>query len=1087
MYKMSSRYHLRPENAMAKADEFIKVDKPTRALDTLYEVIKSKKRNHSFSEKELEKLMYKYLELCIELRKSYIAKEGLYQYRNMCQSTNVALLASVIQYYLSSTEKRTEAARQESKDLVADLEGELDNLNTPETILLRAVSGEDAQDRSDRKVLAPWVRFLWESYLQCLDLLRTNSRVERLYHDIAQQAFRFCLKYQRRTEFRMLCEKIRTHLDMAFKQTLSPMSIDLNSLETQQLSLDTRLVQLDSAIQLELWQEAYKAVEDIYGLMIISKKSFQPKTMSNYYQKVALVFWKSGYHLFHAAAIFKHFQLNREMKKNVSTEELGKMASRVLLAVLAVPVSSHQPEFEKFIEMEYSPQEKMVQLATLLGLQQPPTRASLIKDIYRFGIVQAALPETQNLYHHLEVDFNPLKLCFRVQSFVEYVEQSEELSFLEQYIPPLKDITLVRLLKQISQTYNSICFNRLLEFAPFTDAFGLERIIVECSRFHDLQVRIDHRSRTLHFGNDLTESCDEDNLMGGPHLQDMPSEQIRTQLMVMMKVLVKSVQTIHPQKVKLENNVLRNKIIESYHQSKQRDHERVLQRQKAIEDRKELLEKKAYDLAVEEEYKKEEQLREQQILEEKRLQAEREEREERKKEEEIRQIQQRHIKEKVNQIAQTDIGKKVLEKMDEKEIAELDADQIMARQVVELEREKKDLIMRLKSQDKKIDHFERAKRQEEIPLLEQQFQKDLENDKIFWVKKEDDRIAQTKEERKIALATQSRLFRIKEDKDKYLENILKERKSVFETKLAEFNKLVKTERAKRLAERKEMRKIERREKWIKDMKEVKQKIRDEKIKMEREEEQRLERERIIQEEEAWLKKNTELDVIEAKQRQREKEIEEKMQFEEIKYRDTKEEPSSWRRAPQESRRENIVSSKDTSRNSETSGSWRDDRGTRRVDGRETKQDDLRRDNRRDGDNDLRKGDRRDDFRRGDRGDDFRRGDRRDDFKRDEFRRGDRRDDFRRDDRRDDIRRGDRDMRRDDRFNSKDGRNDNMNWRSRYDCGIAGMSDSKDTKQRNNDTGNWRRDNNDKRSTNNKKLNENPDNDNAEDGWTTVRH
>ena len=56
--------------------------------------------------------------------------------------------------------------------------------------------GEDAQDRSDRKILMPWVKFLWESYCQCLELLRTNVRVERLYHDIAQQAFRFCLKYQ---------------------------------------------------------------------------------------------------------------------------------------------------------------------------------------------------------------------------------------------------------------------------------------------------------------------------------------------------------------------------------------------------------------------------------------------------------------------------------------------------------------------------------------------------------------------------------------------------------------------------------------------------------------------------------------------------------------------------------------------------------------------------------------------------------------------------------------------------------------------------------------------------------------------------
>ena len=73
---------------------------------------------------------------------------------------------------------------------------DLDQMESPEMVLLSAVSGEDAQDRSDRKILMPWVKFLWESYCQCLELLRTNVRVERLYHDIAQQAFRFCLKYQ---------------------------------------------------------------------------------------------------------------------------------------------------------------------------------------------------------------------------------------------------------------------------------------------------------------------------------------------------------------------------------------------------------------------------------------------------------------------------------------------------------------------------------------------------------------------------------------------------------------------------------------------------------------------------------------------------------------------------------------------------------------------------------------------------------------------------------------------------------------------------------------------------------------------------
>ena len=49
---------------------------------------------------------------------------------------------------------------------------DLDILATPEMIMLSAVSGEGAQERSDRTILMPWVKFLWESYCQCLELLR---------------------------------------------------------------------------------------------------------------------------------------------------------------------------------------------------------------------------------------------------------------------------------------------------------------------------------------------------------------------------------------------------------------------------------------------------------------------------------------------------------------------------------------------------------------------------------------------------------------------------------------------------------------------------------------------------------------------------------------------------------------------------------------------------------------------------------------------------------------------------------------------------------------------------------------------------
>ena len=68
------------------------------------------------------------------------------------------------------------------------------------------------------------------------------------------QAFSFCLKYNRKTEFRKLCDKLRKHLEDISKLPAQTANVSIHKPETQQLNLDTRLVQLDSAIQMELWQ-----------------------------------------------------------------------------------------------------------------------------------------------------------------------------------------------------------------------------------------------------------------------------------------------------------------------------------------------------------------------------------------------------------------------------------------------------------------------------------------------------------------------------------------------------------------------------------------------------------------------------------------------------------------------------------------------------------------------------------------------------------------------------------------------------------------------------------------------------------------
>lgn len=889
---MMSRQYQRPENALKRASEFIDVGKPNRALEVLYEVIKRGKMRNTYSEKLLEPIMFKYLELCVDLKKSHLAKEGLYQYRNIFQSVNVSSLETVVRHYLSLADERTEAARKESHQAVVDVD-DLDNLATPEEILLSAVSGEDAQDRSDRTILTPWVKFLWESYRQCLELLRTNSRVERLYHDIAKQAFKFCEKYTRKTEFRKLCDNLRTHLSHIQKQQGSATAVNLNNPETQQMNLETRLEQLTYAIKMELWQEAYKAIEDISDLMTKSKKMPKPHVMASYYQKLSLVFWKAGNMLFHAAALFKLFQLLRDQKKNITAEEVGKRASIVLIATLAIPLPSAHPEFDRFIETEKSALEKIDKLATLLSLPKPPTRVSLIRDLIRFNVVTAVPIELQNLYKLMEVEFDPLHLCTRMQSNIEWIQEHPELG-LTQYVPALQEMTITRLVKQVAQLYQSITFKRLLELSVFVGGFHLERILVDLVRHNDMQIRVDHRSECIHFGADLSESQRED-LPEGPMLQSLPSEMIRCQLVQMGSALQSCLDLIVPDNKKKEMEPMRAQTIQFYQQTKQREHLKILQRQHIIEERKEMLENQNLEREESIRRAQEQQLKKQKEEEQQRLEREASVREKARQEEQLKQIQTKQIKDRLMQISQTSYGQKMMEKFDEEELLNLGAEEILQRQVEELEKERKELQQRLKAQEKKVDFFERAKRLVEIPLLKKMLEDEKERDKDFWQSQEEERVKKLVEEHQVSLEHSRRLKRMQSDRIEFLNQLKSSRRSEIEKKLNDFNARLEVERKKRLAERKEQRRRERRDTYYRKKAEEEQQRRDEELKKAREEQERLEREQREREEQEYFERKAQLDRQAELQRERERAIEEKQRMDAGRRIGVEE--TGWRRGP----------------------------------------------------------------------------------------------------------------------------------------------------------------------------------------------
>lgn len=801
--------------------EFIEVNNKHRALEILCDVLHSKK--HRTWQKKHEEIMIKYLELCVELKQSYVAKEGIYQYKIICQQSYISSFEDVIRKYIEMAEQKTNDAKEESQTNISEID-DLENAQTPEDILMGAVSNEGNQDRKDRVVLIPWVKFLWESYRQCLDLLRHNNKTERLYHDIAHMAFKFCIKYNRKSEFRKLCDHLHLHLDHLKRQQFqTPQqqqnAINLNSPESQAMQLETRLIQLDYAIQLELWQEAYKATDDIkkFNLMNLTKKGFgKPNLIASYYQKLALVFWKANSNLFHAAALFRLFQLSKDLRKNITSEDIQKMASRLVLATLSIPIPAIRPEIDKLVDTEENIIEQHHRnLSLLLGItSMPPTRASLIKDLKRMGVLQFSSQPIQDLYQLLEIEFNPLGICGRVQQIIDYIEQATadgetatESMDLRQYIGALKEVTIVRLIREVSQVYRTIEFNRLLELCPFADSLYMEKLVVESARRHDLQVLIDHRRGCYIFGTELRVST-SDEFIEGPHLQTMPNEQMRRQLVSMYSSLQKALNLIEPDLIRQQREEYKRNVMKAYFVTAKDEHLRVLDRQNIVEKRKEMIDQLGKNREMEEKKRLEEEEAKRREAEAIRMMEENKERERLKREKDELELRKQMTIDQLKKMkdALPDLD---LDDMDDEELAKLRPQDLHMKRVEQLEKERREQLNKQKKLERKIDHFERAKRVEEIPLLQKQYEELRVVDRQIWDQCEQIRIETIKEERLLALKERDRFQRVQHDKEEFTHRVIDTRQSEFQEKKAEFEKIVESEREKRLAARREER-IEKR-------------------------------------------------------------------------------------------------------------------------------------------------------------------------------------------------------------------------------------------------------------------------------------
>ncbi|KAF9440497.1 hypothetical protein P691DRAFT_767682 [Macrolepiota fuliginosa MF-IS2] len=868
----------KPETVLRQAEGLVSVGQSHAALQSLTEMFASK-RFRSTPLASLEPIMHRFIELCVEMRKGRTAKEGLMQYKNIAQNSSVQSIEAVITRFIQLADAKVKEAQQQAA-VAVDVD-DLEASETPESILLGAVSGDQSKDRTDRALVTPWLKFLWESYRTSLETLKNNARLEVIYQQIAQQAFKFCLKYNRKVEFRRLCETLRLHLSNVAKYSHQQHSINLSDPDTLQHHLDTRFAQLNTSVELELWQEAFRSVEDVHNLLTMAKKAPRPAMMANYYEKLTKIFLMSGNALYHAAAWGRYYAIVTNIGGKTE-EEMSRLAGQVLVSALAVPVGLQTEEPGEL-------KGKNARLTALLGLTRMPTRAGLLKDALSRDVLKPSPAPIKSLYQILEVTFDPLSLCSSIAPLLQTL--STDASYAP-YLPLLQRALLSRLLNQLSQVYSTVKIDTLFELVQplkfksegedqeksVFNAEEIEAYIMGCARRGELNIRVDHKAGSIAFVDDAYALGDKTPVASSSKVREttiQPSlaETVHTRLRNIATSLHNTVQILDGQSDTLteeEQNAKFKELVAAVEAER-----KALQIKRAlVARRRELLS----ELSVRKE--KEESSRRAEI-------SRREKEEEAKKQrEDARKRDVERAKKEIESIrideakkyAQTLVDKGILKANDVDKLDNYDTEGLIGMQVAQLEKEKKEMNERLRIIAKRIDHIERAYRKDERPLLGQDYDEQQQYDRETFEMVQHERKESSKRVHQEDLEAKGRLKRMLPDFDTWKQVLAERKGDAYQRKLDAAVKKIEQEKVKRKAAvlkawEEENARIEKEEAEAREREEEERREEEARF-AEEERKQREEEERLAAEEAARKKKEEEVAAVRA---EREKERQEALE------------------------------------------------------------------------------------------------------------------------------------------------------------------------------------------------------------------
>lgn len=748
--------------------EYISLGKEKNAFILLHEFITTGKKRGQWAI-VYEKIMNLYINLAIKLQNFILIRDGLNQYRYMAQLANINSLENILLFYRDKMEALfQEKLSKYNEGKLIEME-DIDNEDSPENLFLMSI---DLKGKCEREEIRSHMKNLWDAYKTIIEIVRTNNKLEDLLMTTSEKIFAFCEKFRRTVEFKRFSESMRFYVGKLYKNlTMYPdylkglYAVDITDSEINERYLNIFYLQTKAALNLKLWQEAFKICEDMNFLIKIRRGFLKPKFLSDYFENLAKVFWNSEYYLYHANAFFLHYTLYKRYSK-ANSSDISNKTNLLVLSVLSIPPFTIENEQKE---------ENRAKIANLLSSSGTlPKRNELINILKSTNLLELVSPEIISLFKLLEEEFDLLTFSSKAERLFSLLNENPNYSI---YVHALKVNLVYKTLLSLKEVYKTITLAKLHKILHIIETPVIENIILMAHLQDYINVKINHELNVLVFGPNEKKS--------GFFLNEQ------------LNLLANGLQNLRN---KLENKRVDEETKEKQEKLKESAKQYLLDSSKKLEGRKNFLNPEISHKFQKEKQKENDEKRIAEQLEKDEQERVRLREETRKqKEKEVREIE---LNRKVKMIGElvklkgtqvVKINGKKIEMFSRDELADIDFKDLEELKTVIQNKEKENVENKYKRTFQKIDYTERVKRENEWEIIESSWKSDIQE--VEEIKKK------AEEQYKKNFELRRNLIETDEFKEKFIKENLEKRKAVYEKDIGKFKKSIEAEFKEKILEK----------------------------------------------------------------------------------------------------------------------------------------------------------------------------------------------------------------------------------------------------------------------------------------------